>query len=105
MKKVSVSTKVVVALASCMRLGIAQAPCPEVTDTQRTKLVEYIHAKYKVPAGVVLDMAQTAVVNGSCYRKLEFKAQDQRRPFQLGLFASPDLRFLTPNLMDRTWTR
>jgi protein-disulfide isomerase len=45
-------------------------------------------------------VAQTAAIGGTCYRKLEFKSRDPRRPFQIALFASPDLRFLTRELLD-----
>jgi hypothetical protein len=86
----------------CLLPGKAQnsAPqCPSLSEAQRSKLVDYVQKKYKLPAAMPLDVAQTAIL-GACYRKLEFKSQDPRRFFQIALFAAPDLRFLTRELID-----
>ena len=85
---------------TCLLPAMAQEPCPSLTDSQRAKLAEYVQKKYKVPTTTPVDVAQTGAVGGTCYRKLEFKSQDPRRPFQIALFASPDLRFLTRELLD-----
>jgi len=85
---------------ACLFPAIAQDNCPPLTDGQRSKLAEYVQKKYKIPATTPLDVAQTAVIGGTCYRKLEFKSQDARRPFQIALFASPDFRFLARELLD-----
>ena len=91
-----------VALAACLLAGpaIAQTPCPALDDSGRGRLIEYVQKKYKLPAATPLEVAQTAAIGGTCYHKLEFKSRDPRRPFQIALFASPDLRFLTRELLD-----
>lgn len=69
-------------------------------DTDRAKLVEYVQKKYKTPATMPLEVSEAGFLPESCYRHLRFQSQDQRRPFQLELIASPDLRFLTREMLD-----
>jgi protein-disulfide isomerase len=100
MKTRRVSARIVSALLLGALAAVAQTPCPPLTDAQRAKLVEYVQKKYKAPSTSPLDVAQTAVIGDTCYRKLEFTSRDPRRAFQLALIATPDLRFLTRELLD-----
>ena len=78
-----------------------KAVCQTVDDSQRTALTRYVQAKFKLSPTIPLAVAE-AEANPGCYRKLDFKSQDSHRPFQITLYASPDLRFLSRELMDVT---
>jgi len=80
----------------------AQAQCPPLQDADKTKLTDYVQKKYKAPVTAHLEITDVAFVGSTCYRKLQFKAQDPRSTFRLELFAAPDLRFLTRDLLDTT---
>jgi protein-disulfide isomerase len=80
----------------------AEAQCPPLRDTDRAKLIDYVQKKYKTPASAKLEIGGDSFVNSSCYRKLLFQAAGGSSPFRLELIASPDLRFLTRELLDST---
>ena len=82
--------------------GIAGAQCAPIQDADQARLIDYVQKKYKTPATMRLEVADVAFVGSTCYRKLAFKAQDPRTFFRLELFAAPDLRFLTRELLDST---
>ena len=79
----------------------AQPQCPQLQDADRAKLTDYVHKKYKVPATMTLEIGDVSPVGLSCYRKLTFQSAGGG-PFHLELFSSPDLRFLTRELLDST---
>lgn len=80
----------------------AQAPVcpPSITADQGKTLVDYVNKKYKLPDSVTLTLKQDRVVSGSCYRELTFQGESQIRTWDLTLYASPDLRFLSSDLLD-----
>jgi len=80
--------------------GVANAQCPPIQGADKAKLVDYVQKKYRTPATVHLEVADVAFVGSTCYRKPEFKAREPGTSFHLELFASPDLRFLTRELLD-----
>ena len=80
--------------------GIVNAQCPPFQDADKAKLIDYVQKKYKTPPTAHLGIADIAFVGTTCYRKVEFKSQDPRTSFHLELFAAPDLRFLTRELLD-----
>lgn len=93
------------AVSACALLGTGAAaqsppPCPALDDSGRGKLIDYVQKKYNLPITTPIEIAGAVFVNESCYRKLDFHSGDARRPLNLTLFASPDLRFLTRDLMD-----
>jgi hypothetical protein len=45
---------------------------------------------------------ELSLVEGTCYRKLQFTAEGPTPPLRVELYASPDLRFLTRELLDST---
>jgi len=94
---------VVLIAVSSVSLGyvaLTRAQCPPLKDADKAKLVDYVHKKYSVPATVQIRVDEAARVGSTCYRKLEFKSQDATRKFRIELYASPDLRFLTRELLD-----
>jgi len=80
--------------------GVASAQCPPMREADKAKLVDYVQKKYKTPATVHLEIAGETFVASTCYRKLAFKAREPGPSFRLELFAAPDLRFVTRELLD-----
>jgi len=78
----------------------AQPACPLLDEATQAKLVDYVHKKYNVSLSLPLMITPDEGVSDTCYRKLRFESRDSRRPFRLELFLSPDLRFLSNELMD-----
>jgi len=74
--------------------------CATLTTGAKAKLIAYVQKKYNVPANAGLELADASPVGSSCYRKLEFRAQGTSRPFHISLFATPDLQYLTRELLD-----
>jgi protein-disulfide isomerase len=90
-------------LVLCLAVpGIAadSSTCPAVSDADRTKLASYIQKKYNLPPFAKVDIKELSFVEESCYRKLQFTSAGAGRPFKMELIASPDLRFLTRELLD-----
>jgi protein-disulfide isomerase len=93
------------ALSLCVLSGMEAAaqpppPCQALDDSGRGKLIDYVQKKYKLPTTTTVEIAEAGFVNESCYRKLDFHSGDARKPLNLTLFASPDLRFLSRDLSD-----
>jgi protein-disulfide isomerase len=76
------------------------ATCKVLGDGQRTRLVDYVKKKYKLPQTASLTVSSESFVSATCFRKVEFKSADSERKFRTVLFVSPDLRFLAPELLD-----
>ena len=73
--------------------------CAAMSEQDAAKLKSYVRGRYGIPATSALSVREVSRAEGSCYRKLEFSA-DNARPFRIDLYASPDFRFLAPDLMD-----
>ena len=82
------------------RHAVAGDQCPTVTESERTRLIAYVQAKYRLPTTSALKLSELSLVEKTCYRKLRFAGADPKRPFQIDLIASPGLRFLTRELLD-----
>jgi len=82
----------------------AQSACPPLGESAKTKLADYVRKKYSLPVNAQVYVAESGFVGGTCYRKLQFKSlyrpEDSARPLKIDLIASPDLRFLTRELLD-----
>lgn len=75
--------------------------CSSLGEADRARLIAFIHTKYKLPASIQVGVVpDTGPVSGSCFHSLVFAADNGRRPFRVELFASPDFRFLTSDLLD-----
>jgi protein-disulfide isomerase len=55
-----------------------------------------------VPAHAALRLESQEQVGGTCYRKLVFKGDGALGPYETTLYASPDLRFLSSDMLDST---
>jgi len=70
--------------------------CPELTQSARTRIAEYVSDKYEVATDVTITDAGT--ITGSCFRRLVLDVAAPRR--SLLLFLAPDGRFLSESLLD-----
>ncbi|MBZ5728825.1 MAG: DsbA family protein [Acidobacteriia bacterium] len=80
----------------------AQEQCPPLKDADRTRLIDYVQKKYKVPATASLGVTEAPFARPSCFRKLLFQSQEAKSSFRIELFLAPDQRFLTRELLDST---
>jgi protein-disulfide isomerase len=100
------TSRIVVACAAASALSIlgyavlTRGQCAPMKAADKTKLIDYVRKRYRVAANIPLDVTEDSFVNSTCYRKLQFKSHDAPRPFQMVLYATPDLRFLSRELMD-----
>jgi protein-disulfide isomerase len=76
------------------------APCRPFSDAERARVLEYVKKKYKLQQTMPITMSGNSFVGATCFRKLEIKSADPKSSFMMELFLSPDLRFLTRDLMD-----
>ena len=73
--------------------------CAPPDEADKSRLKSFLRIKYKLPPGAEIGVADGGVAFGSCFRKLVF-ATLSGPPFRAELFASPDFRFLTKELLD-----
>ncbi len=78
--------------------NVSGSRCPPLDEQERARLRSYVQKKYEL--AVLPHLAETNVVDATCYRALEFTAQGRRQPFRLELYLSPDLRYLSTELLD-----
>jgi protein-disulfide isomerase len=78
----------------------SRSACAPLGAAAKAKLADYVQKKYKVPAGVPLDVTEVSRVGSSCYDKLVFQAPRDLSSFRVELIASPDYRFLSREVMD-----
>lgn len=102
MKTYRILTTVLILACGNVSAALAQTPCPPLQDVGKAKLAGYVQNRYKVPSSTKIEIGDASFVSNTCYRKLLFLAAGGTSPFRLELFASPDLRFLTRELIDST---
>jgi protein-disulfide isomerase len=76
--------------------------CPALSDSQKDSLAAYVHSRYKMSQTVSLNLSREEPVADTCSRKLIFEGKSGVRTWQLVLYLSSDLRFLTHKLYDTT---
>jgi len=74
--------------------------CAPLNEGAKARLVDYVRKKYNLPLDAGLKLSDASLVGSTCYRKLEFKSQGSARAFHISLFATPDLKYLTRELLD-----
>ena len=94
----SAAAVVGVAAGAALRVWSANR-CATPGEADKARLVDFVRAKYKLPADAEIGVADSGTAFGSCFHKLVF-ASLSGRPFRAELFASPDFRFLTSELLD-----
>lgn len=70
--------------------------CKPLEPGDRQRLAQYVKKKYKLGTANVT-LSTVVVIEGGCFRKLQFQSPGRTLP---PLYLSPDLRFLTAELMD-----
>jgi protein-disulfide isomerase len=71
--------------------------CPPLGEAETTRLIAFVQKRLAPPGAANLKISRSARLNASCYRKLDFVSGTG---LHFALFASPDLRFLSTDLMD-----
>ena len=77
--------------------------CPALLDVNQRQTIEgYVRARYEIPDAIGLTLTGVTTVGDTCYRELTIQGKTPTRTWELKLFASPDLRFLSSDLLDTT---
>jgi protein-disulfide isomerase len=76
--------------------------CRDVSPADGARLAHYVAEKYHVPAQAALRLQSKEQVGETCYRKLVFKGDGALGPYEVTFYASPDLRFLSSDMLDST---
>jgi protein-disulfide isomerase len=90
-----IRTGITLLIASSIPLAAADR-CVPMTAQQKAEVETYVRKKFKVAAATPLQVTESSAASSTCFRKIEFKG----KKFDLTLFASPDVRFLTTQLLD-----
>ncbi|MBV9758990.1 MAG: DsbA family protein [Acidobacteriaceae bacterium] len=86
-------------LAASALAGKADA-CGDLTPQDRTRLAQYVAKQYRIPERAHIQLREQTVVNDLCYRRLVFQGEGPLGKMELRLYASPDLRFLSTDMLD-----
>ena len=79
----------------------ADQSCSAAQNSDKANLATYVQKKYRLAQ--LPSVREIAFVEGSCFRRLVFADANflaSGKPFRAELVASPDLRFLTRELLD-----
>lgn len=77
--------------------------CPgPLTERQKQTLAAYIHKRYNLPETVHLSLKRDIRFGNSCFRELTFEGKGVLKAWELKLYSSPDVRFLSSDLFDTT---
>ncbi len=91
---------IVLGIAAKTVFAAAPPACPVVKSQDEARLISYVVKKYGIPETVKVSLKETSVVSDDCHRKLLFAGNGPLGTFTLPLYASPDLRFLSPDIFD-----
>ena len=90
--------------------GLALAPvcigfaggeaCPGTQPGEAARLAAYVAKKYHVPPEAGLRVERVEPVGDACYHKVTFRGDGALGAYQLILYASPDFRFLSSDVLD-----
>jgi protein-disulfide isomerase len=83
----------------CLRAQTTGCTQP-LTPEQRRTLLDYVRKRYKLPDSIALELGKQGPVKDTCYRELTFRGMSQVRTWDLTLYLSPDLRFLSSDILD-----
>jgi protein-disulfide isomerase len=87
-------------LAAAAALGVWMPKrCAPPGEADKARLVSFVRLRYNLPSTAEIGVADGGAVFNSCFRRLIF-ATTSGRQFRAELFASPDFRFLTGDLLD-----
>ena len=95
------STKACLLLLPCL-MAAGTGVCRDVSPAEGERLAHYVAEKYHLPAHAALRLESKEQLGETCYRKLVFKGGGAMGPYQATFYASPDLRFLSTDMLDST---
>jgi predicted DsbA family dithiol-disulfide isomerase len=99
--KVVVGRILLIALGFTPFLLAQSASCTgELSVARKEALLQYVRAKYHVPAAVQLNLSKDQSVEGTCNRRLTFETRTPLAASTLVLYLTPDQRFLASELLD-----
>jgi protein-disulfide isomerase len=84
--------------AGALRLWVPER-CAPPTRADKERLIAFVRLKHNLPSTSEIAVADGGSVFNSCFRRLVFATLSGRQ-FRAELFASPDFRFLTGDLLD-----
>ncbi len=90
--------KTLAAILLCLP-AFAADRCAPMTSQQQKEVETYVRKKFKVAPETALQLTESPAAGSTCFRKVDF-ASTQGKKFALTLYVSPDVRFLTTQLMD-----
>jgi protein-disulfide isomerase len=73
---------------------------PPLSPEQQRTLLDYVRKRYKLPDSIALELGKQSPVKDTCYRELTFRGTSQVRTWDLTLYLTPDLRFLSSDILD-----
>jgi protein-disulfide isomerase len=87
-------------LAAATALGVwIPKRCAPLGEAEKDRLISFVRLKYNLPSTADIGVADGGPALNSCFRKLVFATLSGRQ-FRAELFASPDFRFLSSDLLD-----
>lgn len=100
-KRLGVVYVLIIALSACQRHPVSTGSCStDLSESKKHILTDYIRKRYALPETMDLKVKVATTATGTCYHKLSFEGKNAVRIWQLTLYASPDGRFLSPELFD-----
>jgi protein-disulfide isomerase len=98
--RIAAAVSLALSLLSCGRVRQSAGTCAALDKTASAKLIAYVQKRYNVPPSMPIEVRRTGYVGDSCYQRLDFHASNGQGPLHVVLYASPDLRYLSHDLMD-----
>ncbi len=86
--------------ASAQKASQTGGCAPALSVQEKKALLEYVRKQYKLPESTSLALSVEHLVKDTCYRELTFEGTSPIRTWRLTLYASPDQRFLSTDLLD-----
>jgi protein-disulfide isomerase len=77
-----------------------QSQCSPISKENQSRLISYVASRYDIPATISLSVKSATPVSEDCHWKVVFAGQGPLGEVSLGLYLSPDARYLSKDLMD-----
>jgi protein-disulfide isomerase len=79
--------------------AFAAERCVPMTSQQQKEVETYVRKKFKIASAMALKLTESPAADSTCFRKVDLEST-QGKKFELTLYVSPDIRFMTTQLMD-----
>jgi len=77
-----------------------ESACMVLREDGNKALTEYVRKKYRVPQTVSLTLTEDSLDQRSCFHALTFHGESTINKWDLKLYLTPDLRYLTSDVFD-----